>query len=177
MNQIILKDHGILPGTECTLALAELFRAHPADTEFVFEEGDYYFLPKILRDLRLSNTDVLPVRKLGVVLDHMRNVRLTGRHTRLLFGGQMQAVTMKALNMLTEQDGGDLVWLSDASALEQKIDDMTEQYRREHLQRMRVGLCTEEGCILYSELLTDFERIGDHMLNIAQAKAAIRDLD
>jgi len=94
MNQIILKDHGILPGTECTLALAELFRAHPADTEFVFEEGDYYFLPKILRDLRLSNTDVLPVRKLGVVLDHMRNVRLTGRHTRLLFGGQMQAVTM-----------------------------------------------------------------------------------
>ena len=90
---------------------------------------------------------------------------------------QMQAVTMKALNMLTEQDGGDLVWLSDASALEQKIDDMTEQYRREHLQRMRVGLCTEEGCILYSELLTDFERIGDHMLNIAQAKAAIRDLD
>jgi len=94
MNQIVLKDHGILPGTECTLALAELFRAHPADTEFVFEEGDYYFLPKILRDLRLSNTDVLPVRKLGVVLDHMRNVRLTGRHTRLLFGGQMQAVTM-----------------------------------------------------------------------------------
>ena len=26
----------------------------------------------------------------------------------------------------------------------------------------------EEGCILYSEMLTDFERIGDHALNIAQ---------
>ena len=27
------------------------------------------------------------------------------------------------------------------------------------------------GCILYSEMLTDFERIGDHVLNIAQAFA------
>lgn len=94
MNRIILKDHGILPGTECTLQLAELFRDYPNDTEFVFEEGDYHFLPKILRDLRLSNTNVLPMRKLGVILENMRNVRLTGSGTRLLFEGQMQAVTM-----------------------------------------------------------------------------------
>ena len=46
MNQIILKDHGILPGSECTLELAELFRKYPTDTEFVFEAGDYFFLPK-----------------------------------------------------------------------------------------------------------------------------------
>ena len=99
MNQIILKDHGILPGTECTLELAELFRKYPSDTEFVFEAGDYYFLPKILRDIRLSNTDVLPTRKLGVLLENMKNVRLSGKKegkniTRLLYGGQMQAVTM-----------------------------------------------------------------------------------
>jgi len=99
MNQIILKDHGILPGTECTLELAELFRKYPTDTEFVFEAGDYYFLPKILRDIRLSNTDVLPTRKLGIILENMTNVRLLGKaegdkKTRLLYGGQMQAVTM-----------------------------------------------------------------------------------
>jgi len=99
MNQIILKDHGILPYTECTLELAELFRKYPSDTEFVFEAGDYYFLPKILRDIRLSNTDVLPTRKLGIILENMTNVRLlgkveNGKKTRLLYGGQMQAVTM-----------------------------------------------------------------------------------
>ena len=33
---------------------------------------------------------------------------------------------------------------------------------------MRDGTCSDEACILYSELLTDFERIGDHVLNIAQ---------
>ena len=51
---------------------------------------------------------------------------------------------------------------------EQKIDDMTADFRREQLVRMRNGICSDEACILYSELLTDFERIGDHVLNIAQ---------
>ena len=52
--------------------------------------------------------------------------------------------------------------------MEQRIDDMTDQFRRSQLERMREGVCNEEACILYSELLTDFERIGDHVLNIAQ---------
>ena len=52
--------------------------------------------------------------------------------------------------------------------MEQKIDDMTAQFRRAQLERMREGACSDEACILYSELLTDFERIGDHALNIAQ---------
>ena len=64
-------------------------------------------------------------------------------------------------------------WLSEIAALEQQIDDMTNSYRENHLNRMREGLCTEEACVLYSELLTDFERIGDHVLNIAQAYAKI----
>ena len=45
---------------------------------------------------------------------------------------------------------------------------MTEDYRRRQLERMQRGTCSEEGCIIYSELLTDFERIGDHILNIGQ---------
>ena len=36
---------------------------------------------------------------------------------------------------------------------------------------MKSGSCSDEACILFSELLTDFERIGDHALNIAQERA------
>lgn len=39
------------------------------------------------------------------------------------------------------------------------------------LGRMKAGACSEEGCVLYSEMLTDFERIGDHALNISQEMA------
>ena len=45
---------------------------------------------------------------------------------------------------------------------------MTEDYRKKQLIRMQKGTCSEEGCIIYSEMLTDFERIGDHILNIGQ---------
>ena len=45
---------------------------------------------------------------------------------------------------------------------------MTSDFRREQLGRMRTGVCSDEACILFSELLTDFERIGDHVLNIAE---------
>jgi phosphate:Na+ symporter len=31
------------------------------------------------------------------------------------------------------------------------------------------GECNGEACVIYTEMLTDFERLGDHMLNIAQA--------
>ena len=45
---------------------------------------------------------------------------------------------------------------------------MTEDYRQKQMVRMQKGTCSEEGCIIYSEMLTDFELIGDHILNIGQ---------
>jgi phosphate:Na+ symporter len=48
---------------------------------------------------------------------------------------------------------------------------MTKQYRKNQIARMQDGACSGEACILYSEMLTDFERIGDHILNIAEALA------
>lgn len=58
--------------------------------------------------------------------------------------------------------------LSEVSADEQLIDDMTLEYRANQLQRMASGSCSGETCVIYSEMLTDFERLGDHLLNIAE---------
>ncbi len=85
----------------------------------------------------------------------------------------MQQITKKAIHKVLHREDDMTQWLSEIAALEQQIDDMTNSYRENHLNRMREGLCTEEACVLYSELLTDFERIGDHVLNIAQAYAKI----
>ena len=82
---------------------------------------------------------------------------------------EMQAITEKAFSKVLNRENNIDEWLSNISDMEQQIDDMTHTYRNKHLERMRHGKCSEEACILYSELLTDFERIGDHILNIAQA--------
>ncbi len=85
----------------------------------------------------------------------------------------MRDITQKAIDKVLQKEEDVTVWLSDIAAMEQQIDDMTKNYREHHLERMRNGKCTEEACILYSELLTDFERIGDHVLNIAQSRVKI----
>ena len=55
--------------------------------------------------------------------------------------------------------------------IEQKIDDLTDIYREHQLERLKAGVCSGDACVIYSEMLTDFERLGDHMLNIAEAAA------
>lgn len=86
---------------------------------------------------------------------------------------EMRSITGKVIDKVLKREGSMTEWLSEVAVLEQQIDDMTVAYRERHLIRMRQGLCSEEACVLYSELLTDFERIGDHVLNIAQSYAKI----
>ena len=81
---------------------------------------------------------------------------------------QMRDISLRALSALLAAAAGQPNWLAQVAQLEQKIDDMTADFRRDQLIRMRGGTCSDEACILYSELLTDFERIGDHVLNIAR---------
>ena len=87
----------------------------------------------------------------------------------------MRDICLECVDYLLTPVAGNVEWLSEVSALEQRIDDMTSDYRRSHLERMRSGECSDEACIIYSELLTDFERIGDHVLNIAQEMAQVQE--
>ena len=86
----------------------------------------------------------------------------------------MEEVCGEAVELLEKAAEGSSVFsLAEAAALEQKMDDITEEFRKNQIARMRKGGCSVETSILYSEMLTDFERIGDHMLNIAQAYDAM----
>ena len=78
---------------------------------------------------------------------------------------------MELLRMAAAGEAG--FKLSQMAEVEQTIDDITRSYRQNQINRMRKGNCNVESSILYSEMLTDYERIGDHMLNIAQAYDAI----
>lgn len=86
---------------------------------------------------------------------------------------EMKAISIKALNVLQDYEYVSVEKLTQISAFEQKIDDMTRTYRQNQLVRMHNGTCSGDACIIYSEMLTDFERIGDHLLNIGQELAHI----
>ena len=69
--------------------------------------------------------------------------------------------------MLLNKQEDVVKWHEQMAAMEQKIDDMTEQFRNNMYERIQQGICSDEGSILFSEMITDFERIGDHALNIS----------
>lgn len=51
--------------------------------------------------------------------------------------------------------------------LEQVIDILKEQLRTEHVLRLQQGKCSIDVSFIWSDLLTNFERIADHCSNIA----------
>lgn len=86
---------------------------------------------------------------------------------------QMKNISLETLGVVCDVEKLDVEQLSEIAALEQRIDDMTDDFRKNQLIRMHSGACSDEACIIYSEMLTDFERVGDHILNIGQALAEI----
>ena len=63
--------------------------------------------------------------------------------------------------------------------LEQVIDDLKEQIREKHVDRLQGGKCTIELGFILSDLLTNYERVSDHCSNIAACmiKAAEQSYD
>ena len=84
----------------------------------------------------------------------------------------MRQTSLEALQTLGELSSLSPETLESIYRYEQKIDDMTLEYRHNQMVRLREGACSDEACTLYSEMLTDFERIGDHILNIGQDLSA-----
>lgn len=82
----------------------------------------------------------------------------------------MRDMCLQALDVLyAHKDRPASELLEQMQNAEQEMDDITARFRSKQIERLMAGECNGEACVIYTEMLTDFERLGDHMLNIAQA--------
>src|SRR5690625_522581 len=51
---------------------------------------------------------------------------------------------------------------------ESRIDDMERTFRKKHIIRMNEGLCNPSAGIIFVDIISNLERIGDHAMNIAE---------
>lgn len=80
---------------------------------------------------------------------------------------------MKFLEFVTfGMQGKDKEFMEVAHSMENRIDAMREQMRTGHVNRLRSGECSVEPGLIFMGMLSNFERIGDYCLNIAQAIAS-----
>ncbi|MDY6037571.1 MAG: Na/Pi cotransporter family protein [Eubacterium sp.] len=132
-----------------------------------------------VKDSRLINAYFRICTNLERVADHAMNIgeyslRLEQNHVKFTPEAYEELKKMKHYSLLgmdtiRDLDRMDADAITKTAAIEQKIDDLTKDYRANHLRRMHKGSCSEDTAVLYTELLIDFERIGDHLLNIAEA--------
>ena len=53
--------------------------------------------------------------------------------------------------------------------LEELIDGLCSEMRSHHIDRLQKGICTLQHGFVFNDLLTNYERVGDHCSNIAVA--------
>ncbi|MGN0753323.1 MAG: Na/Pi cotransporter family protein [Aristaeellaceae bacterium] len=71
-----------------------------------------------------------------------------------------------ALDLFARQDNR-AVAIQQVEQTEQQIDDVTEALRQHHVDRLKQHKCSAKNGMIYLDILTNLERIGDHAENIA----------
>lgn len=84
-------------------------------------------------------------------VEEMKYVTLDGLKLIDFSAGEMQQMTFVSVSMA-----------------EKNIDSLSEAYRSNQIERLRENKCSGDVSVVYSEMITDFERIGDHLLNIGE---------
>lgn len=78
--------------------------------------------------------------------------------------GAVREVTALAYDSFVS---GDVQAARQVEPLEEVIDDLKEEMRTRHIRRMQQGSCGIEAGFIWSDLLTNLERVSDHCSNIA----------
>ncbi|MDO4815132.1 MAG: Na/Pi cotransporter family protein [Bacillota bacterium] len=65
--------------------------------------------------------------------------------------------------------GNDLALAYRVEPLEELIDDLCDEMKLHHIERLQKGKCTLNHGFVFNDLLTNFERVSDHCSNIAVA--------
>ena len=81
-----------------------------------------------------------------------------------VLAGAVREILHLAINAFA---AGDSTAAAQVEPLEEVIDKLKEQMRTRHILRMQRGACSIEAGFVWSDLLTDLERISDHCSNIA----------
>ncbi|MBQ6444839.1 MAG: hypothetical protein IJI95_00530, partial [Clostridia bacterium] len=96
-------------------------------------------------DGKLSDAAITEVRNLQELLEK-------------LYDATVRAYVMRTLAAFEE-----------AKEYEQEMDDMTELYKKNHIDRLNEDICDPEVGANYLTFLSNVERVADHYYNVAES--------
>lgn len=81
--------------------------------------------------------------------------------------GLMELVTNSFVYAIRARESRDKAYADKAIAYEDMVDDVEEELRKKHMERLSKELCKPTSGVTYLNILTNLERIADHADNIA----------
>ena len=157
----------------------------------VFEDKIGEFLVK-LSACKLNSSDSQNVTRMlhaindfERISDHAKNISESGSELKekdIAFSENAMAeleVLFGAVREVTELAVRAFVGCDAAAAnridpLEQVVDDLKDDLRNRHIQRLQRGECSTTLGFVFTDILTDLERISDHCSNIAMSVLQMR---
>lgn len=82
---------------------------------------------------------------------------------------QMQGILVESMELIINSNANNADFVLDAiTKFEATMDELTDTFRQNQLDRLNAGQITPETCVIYSEILINLERVSDHLQNIAE---------
>ena len=140
----------------------------------------------VARDLRQISAALKMITDMERIGDHSQNilesaqlknqdeVKFSPKAVQELesLSNLVRAQVQRSLDMFKAQVT-DNVLLGEVESVEDEIDTTTEALRSHHMDRLKNHKCSAKNGMIYLDMLTNLERIGDHAENIAtSAKSA-----
>lgn len=83
---------------------------------------------------------------------------------------QMYNYTLNALTIAIESyESHDFRKAESINSVEQRIDVLEKEFRASHIKRLNNGICNPHAGAVFLDIISNFERIGDHATNIAES--------
>ncbi|MBP3617368.1 MAG: Na/Pi cotransporter family protein [Lachnospiraceae bacterium] len=97
---------------------------------------------------------------------HQKNMAFSVQGVKEMetFAGAVREILRLSLESFMREDMEEAVLVE---PLEEVVDDLRDELKKRHVNRLREGKCTIELGFVLSDLTTNFERVADHCSNIA----------
>ena len=128
------------------------------------------------RDVNLMVNVASQLERIGDIVKGISELQIEKIQDGIVFSelamidlGKMMDTVKKEFEMIVENfDDLTPKEFKEIEKIEQSVDDMEVCLRNGHVERLMTGVCSPEAGIIYVDMLSDLERISDHIYKIAR---------
>jgi len=192
-EEILRMGNFSIQGLEKTYAYLKLRNKNDAEEAYQLEDAINHLDAKITNYLVKISSQSLSSQDSSrhfMLLDTVRDIERIGDHFENIIelidyqGEHHFELTADAMKDLSEMfeltidtvkkaiealDLNDNQLAREVAEQENVIDRMERQFRKNHILRLNDGVCEGHAGVMYVDVLSNLERIGDHSVNIADA--------